>query len=84
MPYFDSTAIRRAEYEPATRTLTIWFVGNDDPYDYPAVPSAVFDGLCRADSQGQFFNACIRDSYPGHRRARPRRAGKRPHPRSSA
>lgn len=82
MPYFDSTAIRRAEYVLSTKRLTIWFVGDDDPYDYPGVPAEVFDGLCRAASQGQYFNACIRDAYRGRRRGRPRRAGGRSHPRS--
>ncbi len=31
MPYFNSSAIRQAEYDPVTRVLTIWFVESGGP-----------------------------------------------------
>lgn len=63
MPEFDSTAIRRAEYDAKTATLSLWFVESGGPYDYYMVPRRVFDGLCTAASKGSYFNANIRDRY---------------------
>lgn len=63
MPQFSSTAISRAEYNPQTRVLTIWFTQSGGPYEYFGVPQHVFDGLCNAASKGSYFNAFIRDQY---------------------
>lgn len=65
MPYFNSSAISRAEYNPATGTLTIWFVESGGPYDYYGVPTSVWEGLLSATSKGTYFNDYIRDRY-GH------------------
>lgn len=63
MPVFNSTAVRRAEYNLSTRVLQLWFVDSGGPYDYYGVPPHIFDGLCRAGSKGSYFNAYIRDRY---------------------
>ncbi|WP_417463254.1 KTSC domain-containing protein [Kordiimonas sp.] len=63
MPYFNSTAISRAEYNSATRVLQIWFVESGGPYDYYGVPQHIFDGLCNAASKGGYFNDHIREQY---------------------
>lgn len=63
MPIFGSTAIRRAEYDPATSVLQIWFTESGGPYDYYGVPQHVFEGLCHAGSKGGYFNDHIRDRY---------------------
>ncbi len=61
--FYGSSAIRRAEYNPASRTLQIWFVESGGPYDYHGVPERIFDGLCRARSEGTYYNDHIRDQY---------------------
>lgn len=63
MPFFSSTAIRRAEYNPSTMILQLWFAESGGPYDYYGVPQHVFDGLCSASSKGSYFNSYIRDRY---------------------
>lgn len=59
MPMFNSTAIRRAEYDAATAILQIWFVESGGPYSYYGVPKAIFLGLCGSASKGSYFAAHI-------------------------
>ena len=63
MPYFSSSAIRRAEYDESSKTLSVWFVPSGGPYYYYGVPSSVFAGLLNASSKGTYFNEFIRDHY---------------------
>lgn len=63
MPRFNSSAVKRAEYNHGTRELTIWFP-EGQPYSFCNVPEAIFQGLCNARSKGQFYNDHIRDRYP--------------------
>lgn len=63
MPYFNSSAIKRAEYNPQTRRLTLWF-SEGRPYDYCNVPQHIWDGLCSATSKGRYFNRYIDEKYP--------------------
>lgn len=63
MPYFSSTAIRRAEYNPQTRVLSIWFGPSGGPYNYYSVPARIWNGLQTASSKGAYFNMFIRDQY---------------------
>ncbi|MFG1373248.1 KTSC domain-containing protein [Xanthobacter oligotrophicus] len=63
LPHFNSTAISRAEYNPKTRVLSIWFTDGGGPYDYDRVPLFVYEGLCRAGSKRSFFNTYILDQY---------------------
>ncbi|WP_083825524.1 KTSC domain-containing protein [Citromicrobium sp. JLT1363] len=62
MPYFNSSAIKRAEYNSATGGLTIWFP-EGKPYDYCNVPQHIWEGLCNAPSKGRYFNAHIDGRY---------------------
>lgn len=67
MPVLRSSAIRRAEYNDATSTLSIWFVESGGPYDYYRVPRSVYLGLIGARSAGSYFNDHIRDRYTSNR-----------------
>lgn len=62
MPYFSSSAIRAAEYNPASLTLAITFTSGRT-YDYYGVPQYVYNGLLAAGSKGEYFNDNIRDQY---------------------
>ena len=62
MPYFNSSAIKRAEYDADTQRLTIWFP-EGKPYDYCRVPQNIWEGLCNAGSQGIYFNQHIDGKY---------------------
>ena len=67
MPTFNSTAIRRAEYDPPSLVLELWFVESGGPYSYYGVPQHVYDGLLRASSKGTYFNDHIREQYSVNR-----------------
>lgn len=62
MPIFNSSAVKRAEYNPETRRLTLWFP-EGHPYDFCRVPQSIYDGLCNARSKGTYYNDHIRDKY---------------------
>lgn len=62
LPYFNSSAIKRAEYNAETRRMTLWFP-EGKPYDYCGVPQSVWDGLVRASSKGRYFNQHIDGRY---------------------
>lgn len=63
VPYVHSSAIRRIEYNPTTKVLSIWFVESGGPYDYYGVPYHVYEAFLAAPSKGTFFNMYIRDQY---------------------
>lgn len=63
MPYFSSTAIERAEYDPDSRVLSLWFRDSGGPYDHRDVDEEIFEDLCAAPSQGRYYNERIRDRY---------------------
>ncbi len=67
MPSLRSSAISRAEFNPASSTLTLWFVESGGPYDYYRVPESIYQGLLRAASAGSYFNTYIRDRYSSNR-----------------
>lgn len=62
MPLFNSSAVKRAEYDVASRRLTLWFP-EGKPYDYCGVPQSVWEGLCNAPSKGRYFNTHIDGRY---------------------
>ena len=62
MPIFNSSAIKRAEYNSATRRLTLWFPEGHS-YDFCGVPEQIWEGLLRARSKGAYYNQHIRDRY---------------------
>lgn len=58
-----STVIRRFEYSPERRELTIEFVSGRR-YVYSGVPQDEVDAMRSASSKGSYFNKKIRDRYP--------------------
>lgn len=62
MPFFNSTAVKRAEYDPQSMRMTLWFP-EMKPYSFCRVPQRIYDGLCTAGSKGSYYNANIRDRY---------------------
>jgi len=62
MPYFNSTSIKRAEYDVAAARLTIWFP-EGKPYTFCGVPQRIWDGLCNASSKGRYYNQQIEGRY---------------------
>jgi len=51
------------KYDPATGTLSVWFVASGRRYDYLEVPGTVHAAFQRAFSKGKFFNDFIRSRY---------------------
>jgi KTSC domain len=60
MPYVQSSAISRIEWDAGT--LSIWF-HESGKYDYYSVPEDLYLRLLTSRSKGQFFNDHIRDKY---------------------
>ncbi|MDP9812310.1 hypothetical protein J2W42_005180 [Rhizobium tibeticum] len=58
-----SHLIQSANYDPATRTLSIWLITNEKRYDYEDVPPETYAAFRRAFSKGRFFNAHIRNRF---------------------
>ena len=70
-----STSIRKTDYDPKTRILSVWFVTSGKQYDYEGVPPETYAALRSAFSKGRFFNEHIRGHFPyrlhkAHSRAR--------------
>ncbi|MET3582084.1 hypothetical protein ABID19_005142 [Mesorhizobium robiniae] len=61
-----SAAIQSMNYDPATRTLSVWFVPSGNRYDYNDVSPQTYTEFRKAPSKGRFFNAFIRDRYSYH------------------
>jgi lysyl-tRNA synthetase class 2 len=57
-----SSVIHHFAYDPAARRLTITFQ-TGRRYVYRAVPPDIPAGLAQAASQGEYFNARIRDHF---------------------
>lgn len=60
MPYVNSSAISRIEWDNGT--LSIWF-HESGRYDYPGVPESVYEAFLRSESKGTFYNDHIKDRY---------------------
>jgi hypothetical protein len=58
-----STVIRRFDYMPDARELTVEFV-TGRRYVYSDVPLEEVEAMRRAFSKGTYFNKRIRDRYP--------------------
>ncbi|MDW6021290.1 KTSC domain-containing protein [Mesorhizobium sp. BAC0120] len=59
-----SSSIRKAEYDPESRVLSVWFVASGKRYDYDSVPPETYAAFRRAFAKGRFFNEHIRDHFP--------------------
>ena len=58
-----STSIRKSEYDPESKVLSVWFVASGKRYDYEAVPAEVYAAFRNAFAKGRFFNDHIRDRF---------------------
>ena len=58
-----STSIRKSEYDPESKVLSVWFVASGKRYDYEAVPAEVYAAFRNAFAKGRFFNEHIRDRF---------------------
>lgn len=63
MPYFNSTAIERGEYDHQSGDLTIWFRKGRHFYTCYGVPRSIWDELLQASSKGTYFDNYIKDRY---------------------
>ena len=63
MPFLNSSAIQRVDYDTASGNLDIWFQKSGGPYTYYGVPSNIYQGLVSASSAGRYFDAYIRNQY---------------------
>jgi KTSC domain len=60
--YVDSTSIEWFEYDDATNSIDLAYVGGD-VYRYHDVPPHVCDGLRAAESKGRYVNMVIKPQY---------------------
>jgi hypothetical protein len=58
-----STSIRRSDYDPESRILSVWFVTTGRRYDYENVPPEIYAGFQNAFAKGRFFNDHIRNRF---------------------
>ena len=58
-----STSIRKSEYDPEKKVLSVWFVASGKRYDYEGVPAEVYAEFRNAFVKGRFFNEHIRDHF---------------------
>lgn len=61
-----STSIRRSQYDPETRILSVWFVASGKRYDYEDVPTEIYAAFRNAFAKGRFFNEHIRNHFRHH------------------
>ena len=58
----DSGMINKCFYNFTTNVLKIEFASGA-MYEYSNVPTEVYDELCKAESQGKFFNEQIKHNF---------------------
>ncbi|MCF6126588.1 MULTISPECIES: KTSC domain-containing protein [Mesorhizobium] len=58
-----STSIRRFEYNPGTRVLSVWFVASGRQYDFLDVPPDTYADFKTAFAKGRYFNDRIRNHF---------------------
>ncbi|WP_352677167.1 KTSC domain-containing protein [Mesorhizobium sp. M0618] len=59
-----STSIRKFDYEPNTRILSVWFVASGKHYEFLDVPVETFTAFKAAFAKGRYFNDHVRNRYP--------------------
>jgi KTSC domain len=64
MPFVESTAIVRVNYNETVRRLYVTFRESGKTYAYHGVPKTTYEDLLLADSAGAYFNAFVKDRYP--------------------
>ena len=58
-----STSIRKTEYDPESRILSVWFVVSGRRYEFEEVPPETFAAFKAAFAKGRFFNEHIRNRF---------------------
>ena len=66
MPAVESSAVRRIEYDAASRTLFVIFESGER-YAYFDAPPELFAAFLGAESKGRFFQDQVRDRFDFHR-----------------
>ena len=61
----DSSMVHAIGYDPDAKELEVIFTSGKI-YRYQSVPPDVYDKLLKADSKGQYMNACVIDVYPDY------------------
>ncbi|MES0098509.1 KTSC domain-containing protein [Mesorhizobium sp. M0019] len=58
-----STSIRKTEYDPDRRILSVWFVASGKQYKFQDVPPETFAAFKAAFAKGRYFNDHIRNHF---------------------
>ncbi|MER9217812.1 KTSC domain-containing protein [Mesorhizobium sp. M0644] len=58
-----SISIRKAEYDPERKVLSVWFVASGKQYEFEGVPSETFAAFKAAFAKGRYFNDHIRNNF---------------------
>jgi hypothetical protein len=59
-----STSIRKFDYDPDKRILSVWFVASGRQYEFEDVPPETFAAFKAAFAKGRYFNDHIRNCFP--------------------
>ncbi|TIS88023.1 KTSC domain-containing protein [Mesorhizobium sp.] len=58
-----STSIRKMDYDPDSRILSVWFVASGKRYEFEGVPPETFAAFRAAFAKGRYFNDHIRNHF---------------------
>ncbi|MDX8433667.1 MULTISPECIES: KTSC domain-containing protein [Mesorhizobium] len=58
-----STSIRKTDYDPERRILSVWFVASGKHYEFQGVPPETFAAFRSAFAKGRYFNDHIRNRF---------------------
>ncbi|RWM71252.1 MAG: KTSC domain-containing protein [Mesorhizobium sp.] len=58
-----STSIRKTEYDPERKVLSVWFVASGKCYQFEEVPPDTFAAFKAAFAKGRYFNDHIRNHF---------------------
>ncbi|WP_352641237.1 KTSC domain-containing protein [Mesorhizobium sp. M0520] len=58
-----STSIRKSEYDPDSRILSVWFVASGKRYEFEDVPPETYAAFKAAFAKGRYFNDHIRNRF---------------------
>jgi hypothetical protein len=58
-----STSIRKTEYDPERRILSVWFMASGKCYQFDDVPPETFAAFKAAFVKGRYFNDHIRNHF---------------------
>ncbi|MER8602109.1 KTSC domain-containing protein [Mesorhizobium sp. M0833] len=61
--FMPSTSIRKTEYDPERKVLSVWFVASGKRYEFEGVPPETFAAFKAAFAKGRYFNDHIRNHF---------------------